>query len=298
MELINRLVVTSLPLVPMPVVRRLASRYIAGETLEDAVRTVRALEAEGACATLDVLGEDVISEEQAIAQRDECVRTLEAVARERIDANLSIKLTSLGLKVDRAFCDDSVRALLRVADRLGIFVRVDMEDSSVTTDTLELFVRWNRDFPRTGVVLQAYLRRAEADLRALPPKTNLRIVKGIYREPAEIAFQGREEIRESFLRLLRQMLEGGSYVGIATHDEVLVDGALRLVRELGVPRDRYEFQMLLGVLPELRRRVLAQGHKLRVYVPFGANWYGYSTRRFKENPTVAGYVFRALFHRG
>ncbi|MGC4117058.1 MAG: proline dehydrogenase family protein [Myxococcales bacterium] len=200
--------------------------------------------------------------------------------------------------MDPRFCDENVRAILRVADRLGVFVRVDMEDSSCTTDTLELYKAWNRDFPKTGIVLQAYLKRTEADVAALPRATNYRLVKGIYREPAEIALQGREEVQQNFLGLLRQMFEGGSYVGIATHDEVLVDGSLKIVQELGLPRDRYEFQMLLGVLPELRRRILSQGHKLRVYVPFGASWYGYSTRRFKENPTVAGYVFRALFHRG
>lgn len=298
MELLNKLVVASIPLVPRPVVRRMAARYIAGETLEDAVATVRALEEEGACATLDVLGEDVTTKDQAIAQRDQSLETLEAIARERIDSNLSIKITSLGLKIDRARCDENVRAILQTADRLGIFVRVDMEDSTCTTDTLELFKGWNRDFPKTGIVLQAYLRRTEADVRALPAETNFRLVKGIYREPPDIAFQCREEVQQSFLALLRLMLERRSYVGIATHDEVLVDGALKVLGELGVPRDRYEFQMLLGVLPDLRHRLLAQGHKLRVYVPFGASWYGYSTRRFKENPTVAGYVFRALFHRG
>ncbi|MBI5546759.1 MAG: proline dehydrogenase family protein [Deltaproteobacteria bacterium] len=298
METLNKLVVASLPFVPLPVVRRLASRYIAGETLEDAVRTVRAVQAEGACATLDVLGEDVQTKEQAIASREQSVATLRAIARERIDSNLSIKLTSLGLKLDPAFCLENVRALLEVADELGIFVRFDMEDSSVTTATLELFQALHRDFSRTGVVLQAYLRRTEADLRALLPTLhNFRLVKGIYRESAEIAFQGREEIQQSFVRLLEQMLAGGCYVGIATHDEVLVQAAERSLRAHGLNRDQYEFQMLLGVLPGLRRRLIAAGHRVRVYVPFGPNWYGYSTRRFKENPTVAGYVFRALLRR-
>lgn len=298
MELLNRMVVASLPLVPRPVVRRLAARYIAGETVEDAVRTVRGLNASGACATLDVLGEDVGTKEEAIAAREACVEALQAISRERLDSNLSIKLTSLGLKVEKAFCLENLRALLGVASELGLFVRFDMEDSSCTDDTLELFRAARRDFPRVGLCVQAYLRRTAEDVRALVAEgTSFRLVKGIYREPEAIAFQGREEIRQSYLALLEAMLRGGCYVGIATHDDVLVEGAERLVRELGLGRDRYEFQMLLGVLPELRARILKAGHRVRIYVPYGRNWYGYSTRRFKENPTVAGYVFRAMFHR-
>lgn len=298
MELLNKLVVATLPLVPMPIVRRLAARYIAGETLEDAVRTVRALAAEGACATLDVLGEDVTQPEQTVALKDQSVATLHAIARERLDANLSLKLTSLGLKIDPQLCETNVREILQVAAGHGIFVRVDMEDSSCTDATLDLFRRLNAEFPRTGVVVQAYLKRTEADVRALPRGTNFRLVKGIYREPAEIAFQDRGEIQRSFMRLLGQMLDAGSYVAIATHDVVLTDASETLIRERGLRRDQYEFQMLLGVLPDLRRKLLAAGHKLRVYVPFGASWYAYSTRRFKENPTVAGFVFRALFRFG
>jgi proline dehydrogenase len=299
MDLFNRLVVASLPAVPLPVVRRLAARYIAGETLEDAIRTVRKLQEEGACATLDVLGEDVTSSEQAVASRQESVRTLQAIARERVDSNLSIKLTSLGLKVDLGFCEENLRELLKVAAELGIFVRFDMEDSTSTTDTLRLFRTLHQDFPLTGIVVQACLRRTEADVRELLPLgVRFRVVKGIYREPAIIAFQDPQEIQKSFLSLVGLMLRSGRQVGIATHDEVLVDGAEQLIRELGLTREQYEFQMLLGVLPELRQRLIAKGHRLRVYAPFGSNWYGYSTRRFKENPAVAGYVFRALFRKG
>jgi proline dehydrogenase len=299
MELLNRLVVASIPLVPLPVVRRLASRYIAGESLADAVAAVRQLMAEGACATLDVLGEDVLTREQATAARKECTAALEAMAREGIDSNLSIKLTSLGLKIDRAFCEENLRALLTVAARARVFVRFDMEDSSCTDDTLALFRTLHAEFPATGVVLQACLRRTESDLRELLPVTkNFRLVKGIYREPEQIAYQGREEVRDSFRRLLARMLDAGAYVGIATHDDALVESAEQTIAERALEPSQYEFQMLLGVLPELRRKLIGKGHKLRVYVPYGANWYGYSTRRFKENPTVAGYVFRALFHQG
>jgi proline dehydrogenase len=223
---------------------------------------------------------------------------LHAIARERVDANLSIKLTSLGLKIDPTFCEENLRELLGVAAGLGIFVRFDMEDSTCTTETLRLFRTLHQDFPRTGIVVQACLRRTEADVRELLSSgVGFRIVKGIYREPTSIAFQDRDEIRTSFLSLLDLTLRNGRYVGIATHDDVLVAGAERLIRSLGLERSQYEFQMLLGVLPELRKRLIAAGHRLRVYVPFGPNWYGYSTRRFKENPTVAGYVLRALFSR-
>ncbi len=299
MSLFNRLIVASIPLVPLPVVRRMASQYIAGETLEDAVRTVRKLNAEGASATLDVLGEDVTNAQEAAASRDQSIEALRAIARNRLDSGLSIKLTSLGLKIDQALCAENVRGILRVAAEQGTFVRVDMEDSSCTSDTLEVFRTVHAEFPLTGVVVQAYLRRTEADIAPLvAQKVGFRLCKGIYREPASVAFQDRAEVQQSYLRLLETMLRGGCQVGIATHDEVLVEGAQRLIAQLGLSREQYEFQMLLGVRPELRRQILAAGHRLRVYVPYGANWYGYSTRRFKENPVIAGYVFRALFHRG
>lgn len=299
MSLFNRLIVASIPLVPLPIVRRMASNYIAGETLQDAVRTVQKLNAEGATATLDVLGEDVTTGQEAAASRDQSIEALRAVARGRLDSGLSIKLTSLGLKIDKGLCTENVRGILRVAAEQSTFVRVDMEDSSCTSDTLEVFRIVHAEFPLTGIVVQAYLRRTAADIAPLvEQQVGFRLCKGIYREPEALAFQDRAEVQQNYLRLLETMLRGGSPVGIATHDEVLVEGAERLIADLGVPRDRYEFQMLLGVRPELRRKVLAAGHRLRVYVPYGANWYGYSTRRFKENPVIAGYVFRALFHRG
>jgi proline dehydrogenase len=278
-------------------VRAFAARYIAGETLEQAVACVRGLNTEGACATLDVLGEDVTTREEAAAARGECEAVLEAIARERLDSNLSIKLTSLGLKIDRAFCADSVRRILETARRLQNFVRIDMEDSSCTDDTLAVFEELQRDFPNVGVVVQAYLRRTDADVERLRAGTNFRLCKGIYREPAAIAFQDADEVRASFVALLDKMLSRGSYVGIATHDTALVEAGERAVAERKLARGQYEFQMLLGVRPELRRKLVADGHRVRLYVPFGAHWYRYSMRRFKENPEIAGYVFRALFKR-
>jgi proline dehydrogenase len=296
MHLLNKLVVATLPAIPRPVVRFFAGRYIAGETIEDAVRTVRQLNAEGVCATLDVLGEDITTKEEAITSRNRSNEVLHTIAREKLDSNLSIKLTSLGLKLDKAFCIENVREILKVAATYNTFVRVDMEDSTCTTDTIDVFCTLHKEFPRTGIVVQAYLYRTEEDVRKMHPgKTNFRLCKGIYKERKEIAFQTREAVQQNYIKLLRLMLENGCYVGIATHDSVLVDAAHQMIREMKLGRDQYEFQMLLGVRPELRRRLVAEGHKVRLYVPFGEHWYGYSTRRFKENPEIAGYVFKALF---
>ena len=297
MHLLNKLVVASLPAVPRPVVRYFASRYIAGDSLEQAVQCVRRLNGEEqVMATMDVLGEDIFSRAEADHARQDSEQVLHAIARENLDSNLSIKLTSLGLKLDKDFCRDNVRKILRVASSYGNFVRIDMEDSSCTSDTIDIFRSLQAEHTNCGIVLQAYLRRTEADVRALlAAGANVRLCKGIYKEPEEIAFQGREEVQRNFLLLLRMLLENGCYVGIATHDSVLVDGANALIRDMGLGREAYEFQMLLGVRPELRRALVREGHRLRLYVPFGEHWYAYSVRRFKENPEVAGYVFRALF---
>ena len=298
MHLLNKLVVASLPAVPRPVVRYFAGRYIAGETLGDAVSTVRQLNGEHVCATLDVLGEDVTQEQEAIQSRMQSIDVLHTITREKLDSNLSIKLTSLGLKLDRGFCTKNVGEILKAAEKQRIFVRFDMEDSTCTADTISIFRTLHKKYPRTGIVVQAYLRRTENDVKELlKAKTNFRLCKGIYKERAEIAYQTREEIQHNYMVLLEMMLRKKSYVGIATHDTVLVEGAERLIRSMKLGHNQYEFQMLLGVRPELRRRLVRDGHMVRLYVPFGAHWYGYSTRRFKENPEIAGYVFKALFMR-
>ena len=275
MNPINKLVVATLPAVPRRVVRHFAGRYIAGETLEQATECVRRLNEEGVCATMDVLGEDTSTREEALAARDQCNEVLRVIAEQRLDSNLSIKLTSLGLKLDKDFCADNVRGILEVARSAGNFVRIDMEDSSCAGGTLDVFATLQREFDNAGIVVQAYLHRTEEDVRRLPPGTNFRLCKGIYREPKNIALQGRDEIRHNYVALLEQMIAGGSYVGIATHDTHLVDAAYQLIAERGLQKHRYEFQMLLGVRPELRRKLMGDGHKVRLYVPFGAHWYRY-----------------------
>lgn len=298
MHFLNKLVVAALPAVPRPIVRYFAGRYIAGEWLPDAVRTVRQLNDEHVCATLDVLGEDVTNEEEAVQSRLQSIEVLRTIVREKLDSNLSIKLTSLGLKLGTAFCEKNVSEILKVAAKHRIFVRFDMEDSTCTTDTIAIFRALHRKFPRTGIVMQAYLRRTEDDVKGLlKAKTNIRLCKGIYKERAEIAYQTREEVQRNYTRLLEMILKKKSYVGIATHDSVLVEAAEEMIRGMKLRHDQYEFQMLLGVRPELRRRLVRDDHKVRLYVPFGEHWYAYSTRRFKENPEIAGYVFKAIFMR-
>ncbi len=296
MNPINRLVVHTLPLVPKGVVRKVASRYVAGESLADALATVRGLNAEGCMATLDVLGEDIVSLEETEPTVVAYVRALDELAQRGVDSNVSVKLTALGLKLDPAHCRRELGRIVEAARRHGNFVRIDMEDSSVTEETLRIFFELRQKYERVGIVLQAYLKRSAEDARRVAAvRGNVRVCKGIYVEPPAIAFQDREEIRRSYMRLVESLLSAGSYVGIATHDPVLVERSLGLVGKLGLDRMAYEFQMLLGVAGTLRRRLVADGRRLRVYVPYGEAWYAYSIRRLKENPSIAGHVLKGMF---
>jgi proline dehydrogenase len=286
-------------LVPKPIVRKVSRRYIAGEELEDALRTVRALNQQKICATLDVLGEFIHHKEQALAMCEHELKVLDAIRESGVDSNISIKLTSLGLKIDFEFCCEQVKALLQRAAATGNFVRIDMEDSSCTSPTLELYTRMRaQGFTNVGVVLQACLRRTAADIDALPAEgLNVRLCKGIYIEPEDIAFKDKEEVRENFKLLLRKLLDKGAYVGIATHDDLLIEDACALIQERRLPPSAYQFQMLLGVREERRTQLVQNGHPMRVYVPFGKDWYEYSLRRLKENPEMASHVMRAMFKR-
>jgi len=294
----NRLLVTTLPLVPKAIVGRVASRYVAGETLDDALRVVRELNAQGAMATVDVLGEEVKEREKASAAVAEYLRVFEAIRAGGLDSNVSIKLTLLGLKIDEGFCRDNVDQIARVARGSGNFVRIDMEDSSCTDATLAIYRELQARHGNLGVVLQAYMRRTLADIAALPPEgASVRICKGIYVEPREIAWKGYETVRANYVAALEKLLDQGVYAAIATHDEYLVERAVALLDKRRLPRDRYEFQMLLGVDEQLRRILIAAGHRLRVYVPYGRDWYPYSMRRLRENPEVARHVLKAMVAR-
>lgn len=298
MNLFNKLVVMTMPLVPKALVRRIANRYIAGDTIEDAVRLVRQLNQSGMMATLDILGEHITKKEEATATTENYLAALEVIHREKLDSNISIKLTAFGLKLDFDFCLANVRRVVQRAHELDNFVRIDMEDSSCTTDTLRIYDLLRREYRRVGTVIQAYMRRALPDIRGLMQNgvaSNFRICKGIYVESRAIAYKNRELINKNFTYLLTEMLRHGAYVGVATHDERLVWDAMRLIDEMKVSREQYEFQMLLGVDEELRDTIVKAGHRLRVYVPFGKSWYAYSTRRLQENPQIAGYVIQNFF---
>ena len=292
MGLFDRAVVRLLPAVPRPVVQRLSSPYIAGPTLDDARRTVAALNAEGKLATVDVLGEEVTRREEAETIAEAYRDALAAIEGDGLDANISVKLTGLGLKLDLELCRALLPALAKDAARRSTFVRIDMEDSSCIDDTLTLYRDLRADgHENVGVVLQAYLKRTMHDIDSLSPlRPNVRLCKGIYVEPASVAFQDDETVRRSFVSCLDALLDIGSYVGVATHDEELIRHALQ--RLAGRSPLEYEFQMLLGVRERRASELVAAGHRLRVYVPFGRRWYEYSLRRLQENPKVAGYVAR------
>jgi proline dehydrogenase len=298
MGLFSRAVVATLPIVPKFAVGRVASRYVAGETLQDAVDTIRQLNAEGAAATVDVLGEEVTDRTKAEAAVAEYLHAIETLVAERLDANVSLKLTLLGLKIDEDFCRANVRRIAEAAHAHGMFVRIDMEDRTTTDATLRIYHQLFPDLPNLGVVFQAYMRRTLADVAALPSEgANVRLCKGIYIEPRDAAWKGYETVRLNFVAALRKMIRQGVYAAVATHDEYLVCAALDLIDQHQLPKDRYEFQMLLGVDEQLRRILLAGGHRVRIYVPYGSDWYPYSMRRLRENPEVAKHVMRATVNR-
>jgi proline dehydrogenase len=299
MSILNKLVVTTLPFIPRSVVGQVAKRYIAGTTLPDGVRTVQSLNGAGMMSTMDLLGEDITEARETDDVKQNILKILEAIREYSLDSNVSLKPTQLGLTIDPELAYRNIRAILEQAKADSNFVRIDMEDASTTDATLGLYRRLRSDgWTNMGVVIQACLHRSEEDVRKLVAEgANIRLCKGIYNESPSIAYKGRKEIQENYLRLLRIILEGGSYAGIATHDDVLLDGARALTASLGLKRHQYEYQMLLGVREGRRTEIVRSGERLRVYVPYGEQWYAYSTRRLKENPQMAWYITKAIFTR-
>jgi proline dehydrogenase len=290
--ILDRAIVRVLPAVPRPLVHKLAQRYIAGPTLEDACRVVKTANAQGKVATIDVLGEEVARDDEARAIAQEYRDVFETIDRRGLDSNVSVKLTALGLKLDHDLCRENLESVVRDAADRGNFVRIDMEDSSTTDETLRLYRELREEgHENVGVVLQAYLRRTLDDIRSLADlQPSVRICKGIYIEPSDLAYQGYDEVRKNFIRALEALFDAGCYVGIATHDQWLVSEGRRIVARRRLGRGDYEFQMLLGVTESLGDKLVEEGHRLRIYVPFGEHWYGYSLRRLQENPKLAGYI--------
>ena len=295
MSLLDSAIVRLLPAVPKPVVQHFSARYIAGATLAEAVAVVRELNAGGKMATVDVLGEEITREEETRAIAQAYRDLFAAIDKASLDSNVSVKPTALGLGLSYELCRENLLDVVRTAAASGNFVRIDMEDSTTTDDTLRLYRDLREDgHDNLGVVLQARLRRTLDDIAALADlRPSVRLCKGIYLEPAAIAFTDAEPIRVNFLRCLDALLDADCYVGIATHDEWLIGESLARVSQRGLGRADYELQMLLGVREDRRAELVAEGHRLRVYVPYGEQWYAYSVRRLQENPAMAGMVARA-----
>jgi proline dehydrogenase len=298
-SLVDSAIVRLLPAVPKQVVRRISEHYIAGEELDDALRVVLELNAEGKLATLDVLGEEVTDPEEARAIAAAYREAVDAFARGRLDSNISVKPTALGLNLSYELFRENLDAVVSHAAERDTFVRIDMEDSSTTDDTLRTYRELREaGHDNVGIVLQARLKRTLDDVRALADlRPNVRVCKGIYLEPPEIAFRDFDAVQASFVQTLKELLSGGSYVGIATHDEWLLEQGKRLVAEHELARDDYEFQMLLGVRAGLGDELVREGYRLRIYTPFGRHWYSYSIRRLQENPKIAGYIATDTFNR-
>jgi proline dehydrogenase len=291
---LSRLVAASLPLVPRSVVYRIGQRYVAGVDLDAAIAKIRALSAQGLRTTTDLLGEKLREPRAVEATVVEYVRVLEALERHGLEGGISVKPTHVGLSIDAGLCRESLERLVTEAARRGRFVRIDMEDHAATDATLAMHQDLKRRHSNVGVVLQAYLRRTLDDVEALPHGSSVRLCKGIYAEPADLTVGGYEEVRANYLRVLERLLERGFRTALATHDEWLIGEGLSRLAASGQGRGQAEIQMLLGVAPQLRQRLLADGHRVRVYVPYGPDWYDYSVRRLRENPRIAMHVLRAL----
>jgi proline dehydrogenase len=295
MKTLDAAIAHSVRVLPRGIVSRVAGRYIAGERLGAAIDVMARLVDEGCTGTLDVLGEHIHTAEAAQGMCAAYEAALNELADRGLPAGVSVKLTSLGLSFDRELCASLLDRVLAAAAPLGRFVRVDMEESEHTGATLDMVLDAKRRGFRVGAVIQTRLRRSPADVeRLIESGVPVRLVKGIYLEPARIAFTSQEDIRDAFVALLRRLVEGTADIALGTHDDVLVDRSLAEIEKAHLPRERYEFQMLLGVRPELRRRLLREGHRVRVYVPFGEDWFAYSVRRLQENPRMATLIAKAI----
>jgi len=304
--MINRLIAGILPHMPKRLVWIFSKKYISGEYLSDALRESVRLNAEGCSVTLDVLGEYVTKLSEAEAFKIQYIEAIEQFAARKIIGNFSVKPSMFGLLIDKERCYLNIREIITVAMSHDIFIRIDMEDSTCTDDEIALYNRLRTEFPKhVGLVLQAYMRRTLEDIKQMMAvghstsmPLNFRLCKGIYIEDKSIAYKGYQEVRDHFLEDLEFMLKNNIYVGIATHDRFLVEKSIQMIERMGIPKERFEFQMLYGVNPGLRHSIVKSGYPMKIYVPFGTHWFSYSTRRLKENPHMVWHILKAIFVRG
>lgn len=296
MSFFHILLVKTVQLMPEKVLWFFSKNYIAGKTLSSAIKVVKDLNSKGMLATIDVLGESIETKEEAIHAKEQAMEVLDAIVEHNLNANVSIKPTQFGLAIDEDFAYEQILELVKRAGELNSFIRIDMEDSPYTDATLKVYKRIFNDHMNVGVVLQAYMKRTYSDAVTLNAMgTNYRLCKGIYIEPEAIAYKDKQAIRNNFMKTLEEMLKNGNYVGIATHDKYLIDKTYELIKKLNISKDKFEFQMLLGVRVDLRNKINNDGFKIRIYVPFGKDWYAYSLRRLQENPELAGHIVKEFF---
>lgn len=303
--MINRIIAGILPFMPKKLVWVFSKKYISGESLSDALRESVRLNAEGCSVTLDILGEHVTKLEEADLFKTQYLEAIEKFSARKIVGNFSVKPSMFGLLLDKEICYRNIREIVALAAKFENFIRIDMEDSTCTDDEIALYNRLRTEFPNNvGLVLQAYMRRTMDDVKEMmkvgtgSAPLNFRLCKGIYIEDKSVAYKGYQEVRDHFMEDLEFMLRNNIYVGIATHDQYLVDQSILLLERLGIAKERFEFQMLFGVNSKLRRSIVQRGYPMKVYVPYGTHWFSYSTRRLKENPHMVWHIVKALFVRG
>lgn len=273
-------------------------RFVAGETLDSAIEVTKSLNSQGMMVTLDHLGEFIDSEQEANVMADHCIQALESFTKEGVNANLSLKLTSLGLDISQALCLQNMTRILETAQSHNHFIRIDMEDYAHLEQTFNIYEELRKTYDNFGLAIQAYLYRSEEDVKALSKfHTNLRLVKGAYKESSEVAFPDKQDVDANFKKLIQLQLENGNYAAVATHDEKIIAFTKQFVKAHHIGWDQFEFQMLYGIRPELQKQLVDEGYRVRIYVPYGNDWFGYNMRRLAERPANVGFVLKGIVKR-
>jgi proline dehydrogenase len=273
-----------------------ASRFVAGETIDEAVEVIKRLNQKGLAVTIDYLGEFVDNEKEANEMTDNSIEAIKAIGREKLNSQLSLKMTSMGLDISDEVVMRNMRRILDTAKENGVFVTIDMEDFSRCQKTLDIFKQLKKEYDNVGTVIQAYLYRSENDVKELNEyHPNLRLVKGAYKESPEVAFPDKKDVDENFKKLIKIHLLNGNYTAVATHDDAIIEYTKQLVKEHNIPKDQFEFQMLYGIRPERQEQLVKEGYTMRVYVPYGTDWYGYFMRRLAERPANVAFVLKGIF---